>query len=158
MEATKLLIDQKTNRIVKAYQVDETKDKMVAGEAILAVMWSGDAQYSISLNDNLAYSVPKEGSNVWVDCFIIPKSSENKENAYKFIDFMCRPEIAQMNCEYIEYSSPNDAAIELMGDEYINNPTMNPSQEVIDRCEFFHDINDFLPTYNTLWAQVKNAK
>ena len=158
MEATKLLIDQKTNRIVKAYQVDETKDKMVAGEAILAVMWSGDAQYSISLNDNLAYSVPKEGSNVWVDCFIIPKSSENKDNAYKFIDFMCRPEIAQMNCEYIEYSSPNDAAIELMGDEYINNPTMNPSQEVIDRCEFFHDINDFLPTYNTLWAQVKNAK
>jgi spermidine/putrescine-binding protein len=71
---------------------------------------------------------------------------------------MCRPEIAQINCEYIEYSSPNDAAIELMGDEYINNPTINPPQEVIDRCEFFHDINDFLPTYNTLWAQVKNAK
>lgn len=156
--ATDLLIKQKQNGIVKAYQVDETKDKMVAGEGVLGVVWSGDAQYAINLNENLAYSVPKEGSNVWVDAMVIPKTARNKENAEKFIDFMSRPDIAQMNCEYIEYSSPNTGAIELMGDEYINNPNLNPSQEVIDTCEFFNDINDFLPIYNTLWAQVKNAK
>lgn len=156
--ATDLLIKQKQNGIVKAYQVDETKDKMVAGEGVLGVVWSGDAQYAINLNENLTYSVPKEGSNVWVDAMVIPKTARNKENAEKFIDFMSRPDIAQMNCEYIEYSSPNTGAIELMGDEYINNPNLNPSQEVIDTCEFFNDINDFLPIYNTLWAQVKNAK
>jgi spermidine/putrescine transport system substrate-binding protein len=89
---------------------------------------------------------------------VIPKTARNKENAEKFIDFMSRPDIAQMNCEYIEYSSPNTAAIELMGEEYTNNPNLNPPQEVIDTCEFFNDINDFLPIYNTLWAQVKNAK
>ncbi|MDO5022787.1 MAG: spermidine/putrescine ABC transporter substrate-binding protein [Eubacteriales bacterium] len=157
-EAAKLLIDQKKQGIVKAYQVDETKDKMVAGEGVLAVVYSGDAQYSINLNDNLAYSIPKEGSNVWVDSLVIPKSSQNKENAYKFIDFLCRPDVAQMNCEYIEYSSPNAAAIELMGEEYINNPNLNPPQETIDNCEYFHDLKDFLSIYNTLWAQVKNAK
>ena len=156
--ATDLLIKQKQDGIVKAYQVDETKDKMIAGEAILGVVWSGDAQYAINLNENLAYAVPKEGSNVWVDAMVIPKTARNKENAEKFIDFMSRPDIAQMNCEYIEYSSPNTAAIELMGEEYTNNPNLNPPQEVIDTCEFFNDINDFLPIYNTLWAQVKNAK
>ncbi len=157
-EAKQLLIDQKKRGIVKAYQVDETKDKMVTGEAILAVVFSGDAQYAINLNDNLAYAIPKEGSNVWVDSLVIPKSSENKENAYKFIDFLCRPDVARMNCEYIEYSSPNDGAIELMGDDYINNPNLNPPKEVIDNCEYFHDLGDFLSIYNTLWAQVKNAK
>ncbi|NLB39342.1 MAG: extracellular solute-binding protein, partial [Clostridiales bacterium] len=76
-EATELLVKQKADGIVKAYQVDETKDKMVAGEAALALMWSGDAQYAINLNENLAYSVPKEGSNVWVDGMVIPKTAPN---------------------------------------------------------------------------------
>lgn len=81
LEAAKeKLIEQKRLGTVKAYQVDETKDKMVAGEAALAVMWSGDAQYSIDLNDDLAYVIPKEGSNVWVDCMVIPKDAKNKEN------------------------------------------------------------------------------
>ena len=158
-KATELLIKQKTDGIVKAYQVDETKDKMIAGEAALALVWSGDAQYAINLNENLAYAVPKEGSNVWVDGMVIPKTAANMDNAHKFIDFLCRPDIAQMNCEYIEYSSPNAAAVELMGEEYQNNPNLNPPQEVIDRCEFFHDIEDaFLAFYNNRWSEVKNAK
>lgn len=156
--ATDLLVKQKQDGIVKAYQVDETKDKMVSGEGTLAVVWSGDAQYAINLNDKLAYVVPKEGSNVWVDAMIIPKTARNKDNAHKFIDFMSRPDIARLNCEYIEYSSPNKAAIELMGEAYTDNPNLNPAQEVVERCEFFNDINDFLTMYNALWAQVKNAK
>ena len=158
-EATELLIKQKADGIVKAYQVDETKDKMVAGEAALALMWSGDAQYAINLNENLAYSVPKEGSNVWVDGMVIPKTAPNMDNAHKFIDFLCRPDIAQLNCEYIEYSSPNKAAVELMGEEYESNPNLNPPQEVIDRCEFFRDIEEtFMAFYNNRWSEVKNAK
>lgn len=156
--ATQLLVKQKRDGIVKAYQVDETKDKMVSGEGILGVVWSGDAQYAINLNEKLAYSVPKEGSNVWVDGMVVPKAAKNPENAHAFIDFLCRPDVAQMNAEYIEYSSPNQAAIELMGDEYLENPNLNPPQEVIDGCEFFHDIQDYITIYNTLWDQVKNAK
>ena len=104
--AKELLIKQKKDGIVKAYQVDETKDKMVAGEAALALVWSGDAQYAIDLNPDLAYVVPKEGSNIWVDGMVIPKAAKNKANAEKFIDFMCRPDIAKLNCEEIWYSSP----------------------------------------------------
>ena len=156
--AANLLIDQKWRGIVKAYQVDETKDKMVAGEGILALVWSGDAQYAINLNPDLAYVVPKEGSNVWVDGMVIPASARNVDNAHAFIDFLCRPDIAQLNCEYIEYSSPNQAAVALMGEEYMENPNLNPSRETIDNCEFFHDNQDVKVLYDTFWGQVKNAK
>jgi Spermidine/putrescine-binding periplasmic protein len=153
------LIEQKRSGMVKAYYVDETKDKMVAGEGALAVMWSGDAQYAIDLNEDLTYVVPKEGSNIWVDGMVIPKGSKNKENAEKFIDFLCRPDIAQINCEEIWYSSPNTGAIELMGEEYTENLTMNPTQDIIDRCEFFNDLGPaYTAVYNTLWEEVTATK
>lgn len=157
-KAKELLIQQKQAGIVKAYQVDETKDKMVAGEAALALVWSGDAQYAIDLNPDLAYAVPKEGSNIWVDAMVIPKGAKNKANAEAFINFMCRPDIAKLNCEAIWYSSPNAGAIELMGEDYINNPVMNPSPEVVERCEYFNDIQDFIEIYNALWLDIKSAK
>ncbi len=160
LEAAKdKLIEQKQAGIVKAYQVDQTKDMMIQGEAAIAVMWSGDAQYAISLNSDLAYVIPKEGSNSWVDSMVIPKSAANKENAEKFINFLCRPDIAQKNCEYIMYSSPNSAAIELMGEAYTSNPVMNPSDEDVARCETVHDLDEgYLAIYNALWNDVKNAK
>lgn len=158
--AKELLIAQKRSGVVKAYQMDEIKDKMVAGEAALAVMYSGDAQYSIDLNDKLAYAVPKEGSNIWTDCMVIPASAKNKENAEKLINFLCRPDIAQKNCEYIWYSSPNTAAIEAMGEIYTGNPVMNPSEETVAGCEYYHDLeaSTALVIWNALWQEVKNAK
>lgn len=159
LEAAKSkLVDQKKRGIVKAYQVDETKDKMVQNEAALALVYSGDAQYAIDLNPDLAYAIPKEGSNVWVDGMVIPKTAKNKENAEKFINFLCRPDIAQKNCDIIRYSSPNSGAIELMGDSYIGNTTMNPPQEALVNCEYFNDIQDFITIYSALWEEIKNAK
>ena len=157
--AKELLIDQKKRGIVKAYQVDETKDKMVAGEAALALMRNGDAMYAISLNEDLDYAIPEEGSNIWVDTMVIPKGAKNKENAEKFIDFMCRPDVAKMNFDEIWYSTPNTETVQLIGDEYISNHVINPDQTAIDRCEFFHDIEDnYLLAYNTMWTAIKSAK
>lgn len=159
MAAKQKLIDQKKSGVVKAYQVDETKDKMVAGEAALALVWSGDAQYAIDLNADLAYAVPQEGSNVWVDGMVIPKDAKNKENAEKLIDFLCRPEIAVMNCEYVGYACPNAGAIELMGEAYTGNPVQNAPEDVLAKCEFFHDIEStFLSVYEAMWMEVKNTK
>lgn len=159
MAAKQKLIDQKKSGVVKAYQVDETKDKMVAGEAALALMWSGDAMYAIDLNEDLDYFVPEEGSNVWVDGVVIPKTAKNKENAEKFINFLCRPDIAKMNVEYICYSTPNQGAIELLGEEYTDNHVQNPDTAVLEKCEFFHDIDEqFLRVYEAMWMEVKNTK
>ena len=157
-KAKELLIDQKARGIVKAYQVDETKDKMVAGEAALALMWNGDAMYSISLNEDLDFALPKEGSNVWVDAMIIPKGARNKENAEKFINFMCRPDVAVMNFNEIWYSTPNTEAVKLLGEEYTGNHVISPSQADIDNCEFFHDMEDVIKFYTTMWTEIKSYK
>ncbi len=157
-EAANLLIGQKQKGIVKAYQVDETKDKMVAGEGILSVVWSGDAQYAIDLNPNLAYAIPKEGTNIWVDGMVIPAGAKNVDNAHLFIDFLCRPDIAAMNTEYIWYSSPNQGAIDLLGEEYTGNPNLNPAPEQLEGSEYFHDNQEVKVLYDTFWGLVKNAR
>jgi len=163
------LIEQKKLGVVKAYQVDETKDKMAAGEAAMAVMWSGDAMYAIdNATDDveLDYFVPVEGSNVWCDSAVIPVTAKNKANAEKFIDFLCRPDIAALNWNYIWYSSPNKGAIELIEDpegdyayEYTDDLTLSPSEEIMNKCEFFRDIpEDYLGVYEALWMDLKNTK
>jgi len=157
--AKDLLVKQKQDGFVMAYGLDEFKDKMVAGDGALAVVYSGDAEYAIELNDKLAYVIPDEGSNIWVDCAVIPKDARNVENAYKFIDFLCRPDIAQKNVEAIWYMSVNQDAIDLMGEDYSSLYVLNPTDEEVARCEYFNDLDSsWLTVYNTLWQEVKNAK
>ena len=132
---------------------------MVAGEGALAMVYSGDAEYAIELNENLAYVVPDEGSNIWVDCAVIPASARNKENAEKFSDFLCRADVAAANVEEIGYCSPNNAAIELLGEDYQESSVMNPSDEVIARCEYYHDLDEtWLNIYTTLYSEVLSTK
>lgn len=152
------LIEQKKQKIVKAYQVDETKDKMIAGEAAMGLMWSGDAAYAIGYNSDLVYVVPEEGSNVWVDAMCIPKGAKNKANAEKFIDFMSRPEIALLNFEEILFCTPNAGTIELIDEELRADTTLFPEQAVLDTCEFFHDISQDIRTYEAIWMAVKSAR
>lgn len=135
-EAKELL--KKQRPLVQAYVVDQVRDKMIGEEASIGVIYSGDAIYTKRLNPNLEYVVPKEGSNIWIDGWVIPKNSNNKENAEAFINFMCDPEIALKNFEYITYSTPNKGARELIEDEEIkNSPVAFPSQDVINRCTTF---------------------
>ena len=118
-EAKNLLIEQKP--LVQAYVIDQVRDKMIGNEAALGVIYSGEAIYTQKENPNLEYVIPKEGSNIWIDSWVIPKNAEHKENAEKFINFLCRPDIALINFEYITYSTPNEAARELIEDESIRN-------------------------------------
>ncbi len=157
LEAAKqLLLKQKADNIVKGYLVDEVKDKMVAGEAPMAVVWSGDALYAMDQSEDLAYVVPNEGSNVWVDGMCIPKNSKNKELAQQFINFMCRPDIARMNMEYIYYSTPIQAVIDEMDEEEKSNATLNPPEDVVARCEFFHDISADMALYDQIWMEIRS--
>ena len=116
-EAADALIEQKP--LVQAYVIDQVRDKMIGEEAAIGVIYSGEAIYTQRENENLEYVIPKEGSNVWIDAWVIPKNAPNKENAEAFINYMCRPDIALMNFDYITYSTPNAAARELIEDEDI---------------------------------------
>lgn len=149
------LIQQKQDGIVQGYLVDEVKDKMIGGEAAMAVMWSGDAMYAIMENDSLRYVVPEEGSNVWLDAMCIPKTCENVEAAHAFIDFMCRPDIAYKNMQYIYYSTPIAEVVEMLDEEELEYEALNPSEEAVARCEFFQDISAFIEIYEKIWMEIR---
>ena len=154
-EAKNKLIEQKP--LVQAYVVDQARDKMIGNEAALAVIYSGEAITCQLENPDLEYVIPKEGSNMWIDSWVIPKNAKNKENAEAFINFMCRPDIAKMNFDYITYSIPNEEGRKLLDPEYRNNPIVFPDDKALENCEtfkFLGDENDAI--YNELWRQVKS--
>lgn len=150
------LMEQKP--LVQAYVVDQVRDKMIGNEAALGVIYSGEAGYTKRENPDLEYVIPKEGSNVWLDSWVVPKNAQNKENAEKFINFMCRPEIALMNFEYLTYSTPNLKAREMIEDEEIrNSKILFPEPEDLINCETFQFLGDDVDSYyNELWNKVKS--
>ena len=154
-EAKDILIEQKP--LVQAYVVDQVRDKMIGGEAAIGVIYSGEAIFTQRENPDLEYVIPEEGTNVWIDSWCILKDAENVENAEKFIDFMCRPDIALMNFEYITYSTPNDAARELIEDDDIRNSNIAfPDLSQYNNLETFRylgEAGDEL--YNELWKEIK---
>ena len=157
LEAAKnLLIEQKT--LVQAYVIDQVRDKMIGGEAALGVIYSGEALYCQQENPDLDYVIPKEGTNIWIDSWVIPKNAKNVENAEAFINFLCRPDIAKMNFDYITYSIPNTAGRDLIEDESLrNSPIAFPDDSKLENCETFRflgDDNDAL--YNRLWREIKS--
>ena len=156
-EAKNLLIEQKP--LVQAYVIDQVRDKMIGNEAALGVIYSGEAIYTQKENPNLEYVIPKEGSNIWIDSWVIPKNAEHKENAEKFINFLCRPDIALMNFEYITYSTPNEAARELIEDESIRNSEIAfPDLSKYDNLETFQYLGtETDQVYGDLWNKVKSS-
>lgn len=154
--ARDLLIKQKP--LVQAYVIDQVRDKMIGNEAAIGVIYSGEAIYTQMENPDLEYVIPEEGSNIWIDSWVIPKNAENKENAEKFINFLCRPEIALMNFEYITYSTPNSEARKLIEDEAIRNSEIAfPDLSKYDNLETFQYLGtEADQTYGELWNQVKS--
>ena len=98
-----------------------------------------------------------EGTNVWIDSWVIPSNAKNKENAEAWINFMCRPDIAKMNFEYITYPTPNKGAFDLLDEDLQNNKAVFPDIESLDNSEVFQYLGDEVDTiYNNLWKEVKS--
>ena len=155
LAAQEALIAQKP--LVRAYLTDDIKMELINGSAAMGVVYSGDAVYCISENPDLAYVVPKEGSNVWFDNIIIPKSSQHTAEAEQFINFLCDAKVAAQNSDYIGFSTPNAEALKLMDPAYAADPTYNPPQDVLDRCQIFQDLGDFVKVFSDAWTKVKAA-
>lgn len=151
-EAKAELIKQKP--LVRAYLGDEVKDAMVGEEAAMAVVWSGDAIAMIRQNPDLDYIIPKEGTNLWFDSMVIPKTTTNKEAAEKFIDFMSRPDISARNTDYIGYSTPIPEAVEMLPDDIKNSKVAYPSDAEIKNTEVFKDPLDIIKIYDRIWTEI----
>ena len=149
------LIEQKP--LVYSYLVDESADEVVAGNASMALVYSGEAAYAESLSKDLDYSVPEEGSNMWIDSWLIAKTCKHQENAEKFLDFLCREDIAMKNFEYVYYATPNKAVYDKLDKETQENKTIFPDDETLNNCEIFRYLDeDSIALYNKLWKELKS--
>ena len=151
--ARDLLIAQRP--LVRAFVGDDVKHSMIGAEAALAVVYSGDAIYSMEFNSELRFANPKEGTNLFIDAMVIPVNAPNKEGAESFINFLNRPEIAARNSEYIGYTTANLAALPFIPEEMRENPYFwqeealnNPLNE-----QFLH-LGDFTALMDRAWTQV----
>ncbi|MCL1804002.1 MAG: ABC transporter substrate-binding protein [Eubacteriaceae bacterium] len=154
-EAEELLVSQKP--LVIGYYTDIMQEMLIGEEGALGVTYSGDAVYSITQNPDLAYSVPKEGSNKWFDSAAILETSENKEMAEKYINFLCRDDISLMNAEEVMYSTANkNIEAELRETDWGNSEAYFPTDEIMDRCEIFRDPGEFVTVYSDVWERIKS--
>ncbi len=155
-EAKNLLIEQKP--LVQAYVVDEVRDKMVASESKLGVIYSGEAEFTREENPDMAYCIPEEGTNVWVDAWVVTKDSRHKKAAAAWIDFMSRGDIAYKNFEYIYYSTPNTAAQQYMDEEELENEVLFPDLSKHKNLEAYRYLGeDVERLYYNLWKEIKSA-
>ena len=129
---------------------------MVSENGKIAVCYSGEAYLANEYNEDLEYVVPKEGTNLWIDSWCMTKSCENTEAATKFLDFLCREDIAYLNFEEIYYPTPNKAVFEELDEEEQNDPLIFPSDEAIENSEVYKTLDDETTEYlSKKWKELK---
>ncbi|WP_071396483.1 ABC transporter substrate-binding protein [Bacillus tuaregi] len=144
---------------IKAIVGDEIKILMANEEAPIGVVWSGDAADIMWENEKLDYVVPEEGSNLWFDNMVIPKTAKNVEGAHQFINFMLDPENAAKNTDYVSYSTPNQEALKYLDEEVVTDERFYPDEELTNRLEVYENLGKkMLSYYNELYLEFKMHK
>ena len=132
------------------------KTYMAQEEASIGVSFSGEAAKMLEKNEDLAYVLPEEGTNLWFDNIVIPKTAKNYDGAYRFISFLLRPDVAAQNAEYVGYSTPNKDALDLLPEEVTSNETFYPSDEQMEHMEVYENLgSELLGLYNDLFLEAK---
>lgn len=154
-QAVDLLIQQKP--LVQSYVMDEVFDKMISGEAAIAPYYAGDYLVMAEENSDLAFCLPEEGSNLFVDAMCIPKGAANKSNAEAFINYMCSTEAGLANCEEIGYSTPLLSVKDALDPVISGNPISYPDPAVLTKCETYQNLpQNILDYYDSEWLRLKN--
>ena len=170
---------KEAKKLIAGWEADFGKEMMTKEKAYVNLTWSGDAVWAIDeanqVGVKLNYVVPKEGSNVWFDGWVIPKYAKNVKAARYFINFMCRPDIAVRNMDATGYVSAIGAPEVLEAktdpslDEYVDvsyffgegadsikiNGIQYPDASVVARCAMMHDSGDRTEQLLEMWARVK---
>lgn len=155
LEAAERKLQQLTPN-VKAIVADEMKGYMIQGDAAIGITFSGEASEMLDSNEHLHYIVPSEGSNLWFDNLVLPKTMKHEKEAYAFLNFINRPENAAQNAAYIGYATPNKKAKALLPDEIKNDPAFYPTDGIIKKLEVYDNLGSrWLGIYNDLYLQFK---
>ncbi|KGQ54594.1 putrescine/spermidine ABC transporter substrate-binding protein [Gallibacterium anatis str. Avicor] len=140
---------------VQSFNSDSPDVPYVQGEVSLGMIWNGSAFRAHKENPDIQFIYPREGVIIWMDNYAIPKNAEHKEAAYKFIDFMLRPESAKEVIETMGFSMPNEGVKALLEPTDVNDLTLFPPQEQIEKGVFQEDVGDAIDIYEKYWHLLK---
>lgn len=138
------------------YAGDDVIDNMITGNKAMAIVYSGDAAYIMTENEDMGYYTPQEGTNIWYDAMVITKDCQETELAHEFIDFMLRDDVALANTEHVGYSSCVASAFEEMQvTTYEGVNAYVPDTENKNNEIFAYQEADIKKIFAELWTKVK---
>lgn len=143
------------DRNITQFDSDSYKNEVPDGTTWLAQAYNGDALQQMAENSKLGFILPKEGAAMWMDNIVMLKSSQNKELAYKFIDFMLDAGIAKRNAEYTQYATPNEAALALLDAEFVSNKLIYPDAEYLEKCSMIDYLGEKVKSIDRIYEAIK---
>lgn len=152
-EAKEWLLKLKKN--VKAFDSDSPKTFLISNEVDIGVMWNAEAAIAIDENPDIKVVYPEEGFNISIDNYVVLKGAKNVDNAYKFIDYILRPEVMKEIIESYPYNNVNKETELILDDSYLNNIAANTPSEYLARAKFVKNIGKYILEYDKLWAEIK---
>jgi spermidine/putrescine transport system substrate-binding protein len=154
--AQKILQEVKAHPKCLGFKGIASVQDVKSGAADIAVMWNGYAMREIETDkDRFAYVLPKEGSIIWVDTFVIPPKAPREELAYKFINFLLEPQIGARLATFVKYATPNAAAKAFIPPADLNNTVIYPPEEAMSRLEAHRDLGDAVRLFDETWTAIK---
>ena len=155
-EAEAVLTASKAN--VRSIAGDNGQDLLLAGDVDIAMEWNGDILQVMEEDDDLSYVVPDEGGLIWEDTFAIPTGAPNVGEAHTFIDYILEPEVHAEIADFIYYALPNAEAKKLMSADYLENPAIFPTDEILAKSESAKYLGEEINTfYNEALTRVRAA-
>jgi spermidine/putrescine transport system substrate-binding protein len=143
---------------VLAYDSENIKQKFVAEEAWIGMMWSSYAALTQTENPNVEFIAAKEHGLIWADTLAIPKNAKNKALAEKFINYIYEPKVSAKNFEALGYIDPNAKAYELHSAGYKNNHIFKITKDALKDSEWLADVGQALTLYDKYWTELKSVK
>ncbi len=140
---------------VKVFNSDSPRQPFLNNEVVIGQIWGGEVYMANEENPDLRYIYPAEGAIFWVDSFVIPKGARNLAQAHAFINFMLRPDVARMNCEYVGYATPNKEAQAQLDEKTRNHRAVYPDKADIERGEYQVDVGEAILIYEKYWELLK---
>ncbi|WP_038047246.1 spermidine/putrescine ABC transporter substrate-binding protein [Thermus caliditerrae] len=153
-KAKALLIEAKRRSVGFAGGV-EALNRILAGDAALALAYSGDVLQARQEDERLRYALPKEGGTLWTDALVVLKRGPAQELAYRFVDFLLQPENAAALSRYTRYATPVAAAVPLLPEEMRQDPTVFPPPEARAKLEYLKDLGPDIALFDRVWTEVK---
>lgn len=148
---------QELKPAIAAFDTDTWRNKILAGDLLIAMCYSSDAVKILKENPKLKYVVPKSGSSLWTDTIVIPKTAPNIDGAYAWINYLLQPEIAANASQRLKISTSNKSAFELLPKNLQTNTNLFPPETVLEKCERITPLDKFDEVYSNYWTKLTSS-